>query len=144
MVWRGYTHPWEPWEALNEAEEEMSRLLAGTYGEASREYPAVNVWAGEEGAVVIAHVPGIAVEQLEVSVINDTVILKGSRLPEEVPAGAHYHRRERGFGRFTRSVRLPFRVAEEGVKARVHDGVVRVDVPRSVDDRPHRISVHEA
>ena len=143
MVWRGYTHPWEPWGALNEAEEEMSRLLGGTYGEASREYPPINVWSDDERALVIAQVPGIVPDELEVSVINDTVILKGSRSPEEVPAGAHYHRRERGFGRFTRSVRLPFRVAEKGVKARVHDGVVRIDVPRSADDRPHRISVHE-
>jgi HSP20 family protein len=143
MVWRGYTHPWEPWEALNEAEEEMSRLLTRTYGEGRQEYPPVNVWAGEEGAVILAEVPGIAADQLEVSVINDTVILKGSRPRDEIPAGAHYHRRERGFGRFTRSVRLPFRVADEGIKARIRDGMVRVDVPRSVEDRPHRISVHE-
>ncbi|MGD2064767.1 MAG: Hsp20/alpha crystallin family protein [Nitrospirota bacterium] len=144
MVWRGYTHPWEPWEALNEAEEEMSRLLSGTFGEASREYPPINVWASDERAVVIAHVPGIAADQLEVSVINDTVILKGARVPEEIPAGAHYHRRERGFGRFTRSVRLPFRVADEDVKARVRDGMVRIDIPRSSEDRPQRISVREA
>lgn len=144
MVWRGYTHPWDPWEALNEVEEEMPYLFVGTYGEAQHEFPPVNVWTNDEGAMVLAEVPGIAAGQLEVSVINDTVILKGSRLPEELPEGAHYHRRERGFGRFTRSVRLPFRIAQERIEARVRDGTVRIHVPRATEDRPHRISVHEA
>jgi len=144
MVWRGFTHPWDPWGELNEVEEEMSRLFAGAYGGAGHEYPPLNIWTNDEGAIAIAEVPGIPPDKLEVSVINDTLILRGSRLPEEVPAGSHYHRRERGFGRFTRSVRLPFRVAQDKVEARVRDGMVRVRIPRDATDRPQRIAVHEA
>jgi HSP20 family protein len=144
MVWRGFTHPWDPWGELNEVEEEMSHLLAGAYGGGWHEFPPLNIWTNDEGAIAIAEVPGIPADQLEVSVINDTLILRGSRLPEELPEGSHYHRRERGFGRFTRSVRLPFRVAQDKVEARVRDGMVRVRIPRDVADRPQRISVHEA
>lgn len=144
MVWRGFTHPWDPWEELNEVEEEMSHLFTDAYGKAWRDYPPLNLWTNEEGAVAIAEVPGIPPDQLEVAVVHDTLILRGSRLPEDLPEGGHYHRRERGFGRFTRSVRLPFRVAQDQVEARVRDGTVRIQIPRAMEDRPQRIAVHEA
>ena len=99
MVWRGFTHPWDPWEELNEVEDEMAHLFAGAYGAASHEFPPLNIWTNDEGAFVMAEVPGMSAGQLEVAVINDTLILRGSRLQEELPEGSHYHRRERGFGR---------------------------------------------
>ena len=144
MVWRGFTHPWDPWEELNEVEDEMAHLFAGAYGAASHEFPPLNIWTNDEGAFVMAEVPGMSAGQLEVAVINDTLILRGSRLQEELPEGSHYHRRERGFGRFTRSIRLPFRVAQDRVEARVQDGMVRIHIPRAAGNRPHRIEVHEA
>jgi HSP20 family protein len=141
MVWRGFTHPWEPWRALNERDEEMDRLFMNTYGGGLHEYPPVNVWTGDDGALVIAEVPGIGASELEVTVVNDTLTLKGSRAADHLQEGDRYHRRERGFGNFTRSLRLPFRIAQEAVEASVRCGVARVRLPRAADDRPRRIVV---
>ena len=70
--------------------------------------------------------------------------LSGERRAPELPEGGTWHRRERAFGRFTRAVRLPFRVDPDKVEARFTDGVLRVAVGRPDADKPRRIEIRAA
>ena len=65
----------------------------------------------------------------------------GTRASEDVPEGAVIHHRERGFGEFSRSFRLPFRIDASGVDARYQHGVLEVKLPKAAEDRPRKVPV---
>ena len=100
----------------------------------------MNVWTNEEGAVVTAELPGVAPEDIDISVINETLTVTGARQPEEVE-GATYHRRERSQGKFTRSFELPFRIESDQVEASFENGVLHIALPRAEADKPKKITV---
>ncbi|HSV86824.1 MAG TPA: Hsp20/alpha crystallin family protein [Levilinea sp.] len=106
-------------------------------------FPAVNIWTGEEGAVLTAEVPGVAPEDLEISVVGDTLTLQGERKRPEIDENAKFHRQERGYGRFSRTVQLPFPVEVESAEAHVQSGVLKMSLPRAEADKPKRVSVHK-
>jgi HSP20 family protein len=129
---------------LDRLRREMDRLFAdwtprSGWG-AAPAYPAMNVWTNEEGAIVTAELPGVAPEDIDISVVNETLTVTGERQPDEVEE-ATYHRRERGQGRFTRSCQLPFRVESGEVEATFERGVLHIHLPRAEADKPKRIEV---
>jgi HSP20 family protein len=123
---------------------EMNRLFTdwapGSRWGAAPAYPAMNVWTHEEGVVVTAELPGVAPEDIEISVVNETLTVSGARQPDAVE-GATYHRRERSQGRFTRSFQLPFRVESDQVEAAFERGVLHITLPRAEADKPKKITV---
>ncbi len=134
-----------PWLEMERLRREMNQLFSGLASEAepgvTTGYPAMNVWANEDGAIVTAELPGVAPEDMDISVVEDTLTVSGSREPVELEEGEVYHRRERGSGKFTRSFRLPFKVAADQVEAVFKKGVLQIALPRSEEDKPKKISV---
>jgi HSP20 family protein len=104
-------------------------------------YPAMNIWTNPDGAIVSAELPGINPEDIDISVQNDTLTLTGSRQPNGLQEDEIYHRRERGYGRFTRSFQLPFHVEAGKVEAVFDKGILQVSVPRAEADKPKKITV---
>lgn len=133
------------WLEMERLRREMNRLFSGLASEAeagvTTGYPAMNVWANEDGAIVTAELPGVAPEDMDISVVDDTLTVSGSREPVELEEGEVYHRRERGSGKFTRSFRLPFQIAADQVEAVFKKGVLQISLPRSEEDKPKKISV---
>jgi HSP20 family protein len=144
MIWQDLGSPWNPWQELNRLQEDLNRAFSGARTADTYDYPPMNIWANEESAICTAEIPGLDPEDIEVSVVHDTVTVKGTRRPEELQEGERYHRRERGFGDFTRTFQLPFAVAQKDVEARVSKGVLYIVLPRAEEDRPKRISVQSA
>ena len=139
----------DPFRELRRLQDEMDRL-AGTLGPAAGRgglaaaapggFPAVNVYAGQDGIALVAELPGVGKDDLEVQVHQDTLTLRGARRPAAGQPGA-YHRRERRSGAFTRTVQLPHRVDPERIEARLEDGVLRLRLPRPQEDKPRRIAI---
>jgi HSP20 family protein len=94
--------------------------------------------------VVTAEVPGINPKDINVTVIEDTLTVSGERQPDQVGEDANYLRQERGYGKFTRSLQLPYSVASSKVEANFHNGVLNVTLPRKEDDKPKKIKVMTA
>lgn len=132
------------WREMDRMRREMDRMLSdwpsSSGWSAAPAYPAMNVWTNEEGVVVTAELPGVAPEEIDISVVNETLTITGARHAEEVE-GATYHRRERSQGRFTRSVQLPFRIEGDQVEASFERGVLRIHLPRAEADKPKKITV---
>jgi HSP20 family protein len=121
---------------------QLNRLFDGyLYRAGACEYPPLNVWTAEDKAVVTAEVPGIAPENIDISVINETLILKGSRESEALVEGQNWHRRERGYGEFARTIQLPFKVEAEQVEAVFKNGILQITLPRAEADKPRKITV---
>jgi HSP20 family protein len=139
---------WNPWRELDRMQAEVERLFGGTFGPQNDSYapgfPAVNLWSGEDEVLIAAELPGVAPEEIDISVVDDTVTLAGSRSAEQAPEGATVSHRERGHGRFSRAFRLPFRIDASAVDARYANGILEVTLRKAAEDRPRKVPVLSA
>ena len=145
MLMRPFGRAWAPWSEMERLRREVDRLMSGTstwpgLGIAPG-YPAMNVWTNEDGAVVTAELPGVDPAELDISVQNDTLTLRGNRQPAEAQEDATYHRRERSSGHFVRSIQLPFTVDSSQVQASYEKGILSVTLPRAEADKPLKIAI---
>jgi HSP20 family protein len=132
---------------MERLQREMNRLFDSYSTDRQRSapsYPAMNVWTKDDEAVLTAEVPGVTPEDIQISVVGETLTLSGERPAIDLDEDARYHRRERGYGRFTRSVQLPFRVDADAVAATFKNGILHVNLPRAEEDKPKRITVKAA
>ena len=136
MMW-----PMTIFDELEQMRREMDRWFDAWAGERPMAYPPVNLWTNDNGAIVTAEVPGLDPQSLDVSVKQDMLTIAGERKPDETGKEASYHRRERGYGKFSRVVRLPFEVEPSGVKARYVNGILRVELPRAEASKPRKIAI---
>jgi HSP20 family protein len=142
-MYRRYNIP-PAWREVERLQREMSRMYDAFYPARLRPapgYPALNIWTSENGLNVTAEVPGIKPEDIDISVVGETLTLSGERHPNELQEGAQYHRQERGYGKFTRSIQLPFPVDVNKVEATFKNGVLQVALPRAEADKPKKIVV---
>jgi len=91
--------------------------------------------------VVTAELPGLDVKDLEITVVCETLTISGERKSESLTEDAVYHRQERGIGKFTRMLDLPFTVDANKVHATLDRGVLCILLPRAEQDKPRKISV---
>ena len=136
-----------PWRDMDRLQREMNRLFEGYYPDRTRQapsFPAMNVWGSEDGLLITAEVPGVHPEDIDISVVGDTLTLSGNRKPDELNEGARYHRQERGYGSFTRAIQLPFAVSVAKVDASFSNGVLSINLPRAEEDKPRKIMVKSA
>ena len=125
----------DPFRNIRRLQDEVSRGAARAL-----EFPAVNVFVNQDGVIITAELPGVRSEDLDILTHRDSVTLSGARRTETEEAQG-YHRRERGQGRFVRTVSLPFVVDPNKVEAGLVNGVLTLDLPRSEEDKPRRINV---
>ncbi|KRS10248.1 Hsp20/alpha crystallin family protein [Paracoccus sp. SCSIO 75233] len=107
-------------------------------------FPAVNIWQGDEAVAITAELPGVDAADIDISVKDNVLTLSGERKMPEVPEGARWHRSERGYGKFSRTIRLPFAATDEKVEARMANGVLRIVVGRPEEDKPKKIEIKAA
>lgn len=107
-------------------------------------FPAVNVWQGPEAIAITAELPGIEPGDIEISVKDNVLTLSGERKAPEVPEGARWRRSERGYGKFSRAIRLPFAASDDLVEARMANGVLRIVIARPAETRPRKIEIKAA
>jgi HSP20 family protein len=139
--------PWgqESWGGYGALRREMEDLLerfgAFPAAQAARgAVPAVNLFETEDAYVLTAEVPGLAPEELEISLEGATVTLRGERktAPEE---GASVHRNERASGAFRRAFDLPVPIEADKAEAVHRHGVLTLRLPKAPEHRPRQISV---
>ena len=143
MVWMTLDREWmDSFRDMERMKHAMNRVM-DDYGSRPADWPSLNVWADEESAVVTAEIPGLDPEDLDLSVTGAVLRISGERKPESIGPEARYHRQERGYGRFTRSVRLPFEAEGDQVKAEFKNGILEIRLPRREDSKPRKIEIHE-
>jgi len=130
--------------------DEVDRLVGNFFGSVAaaapqtwatvRAFPAVNVWEDGDQLFAEAELPGVKNEDVDVSVVGNELTIHGRR-PEATGETASFHRRERGAGDFSRTLRLPYEVDAAGVEATLRDGVLLVKLPKAASARPRKIQV---
>ncbi len=147
MVWRSYEFG-SPWRDIERLQREMERLFAATAREflpnVAPGFPAMNIWTNDEGGVITAEMPGMNPDDIEISVVGETLTLSGERKSDAPDGDVRYHRRERGYGKFSRSIKLPFTVDADSVEAVFEKGILHIALPRAEADKPRKIAVKTA
>jgi HSP20 family protein len=128
---------------------EMNRLFTSsapgrTWPDAAPAFPAANLWSNPDGAVVTAELPGVNPEDIEISVVGQTLTVSGNRQPDQPGEGATYHRRERRHGEFSRAFELPFEIDSDQVQASYEKGVLHISLPRAQEEKPKRVAIKSA
>jgi len=102
---------------------------------------AIDVAENDDAYVLKASVPGINPDDLEITLENKVLTLKGEAQKDEEFENNQYHVRERRFGSFSRSVRFPVDVNSEEVTAAYENGILTLTVPKAEAVKPKRIEV---
>ena len=103
-------------------------------------YPELNVFEEGQRVVIEAELPGVLASDVDISVAGQEVSIKGERNAPEVAAPA-WTRQERPFGKFARTVTLPWEIDAESVEASLRDGVLTVALSKSEKCRTRKIAV---
>jgi HSP20 family protein len=109
--------------------------LAGAFS------PALDVEETDDGFTLHVELPGIAPDQVEVSIEENVLTIAGEREFYSDKTTEGFRRVERRFGRFHRAVRLPDRVDPDQVAASYKDGLLTITVPKAESAKPRRIQI---
>lgn len=138
---------WEPFAGLTTLQREMNHLFESFFegsplhlGERLTE-PAVEVSDTKEAVIVKAQVPGVSKDQLQVTVTEGGLTLKGEVKVEEKHEDKNYYRREFRYGAFSRTIPLPVAVQAEKATAQLKDGVLEITIPKSEQARVKAIPI---
>ena len=132
------------WQEMDQLQREMNRLFDATsrgHLFTSPSYPAINIWTNDDGQLITAEMPGVRPDDIAIDVTGDALSISGERKPAEVAKDANFHRRERNYGSFSRTVQLPFMVDTNKVEARFEKGVLTITLPRVEADKPKKIEI---
>jgi HSP20 family protein len=103
--------------------------------------PSLDVFEEKDELVVKADLPGMNKDEIEVTVTENVVTIKGEKKKEEEVKEKDYYRRERSYGSFVRSVELPCEVKSDQIKANFKDGVLEVRMPKTEEAKKKSVSI---
>jgi len=104
-------------------------------------FPPLNISEDADNLYVTAELPGITANELNLSVENEKLILRGERKIPEKNRQVNYHRREREAGNFRRVITLPVKIDADKVSAVARDGVLDITLPKTAEAKPREIPI---
>ena len=116
-------------------------LRAGTDADTYDWAPSVDISETDDTFEVRAEVPGVAKDDLHVSVKDNLLTLSGEKRQENVDDTQNYRRVERRYGSFQRSFTLPSEVATDDIKAEYSDGVLTLSIPKPEAAKPTEVPI---
>jgi HSP20 family protein len=125
-------HFWGSWRPLVLQLEESSRPVFT---------PTVDIHEEKDKLVVKAELPGVAKDDLEITLDENTLRIQAEKKHEEVTEGTDYYACERHFGRYSRLISLPFRVDADKASASLDDGVLEIRLPKAEEAKSRQIAL---
>jgi HSP20 family protein len=154
---------WDPFQDLRSAQDERTRYqmdslfpsALGLYGQRQSAAvtsppvwaPALDIAERKDGYLVSVELPGVKLDDLKITLDDGLLTIQGERCytsDTSDTSDQHYHRVERSYGAFRRSITLPAHVMADAVEASIEDGVLQILVPKAEEAKPKRIEVRPA
>jgi HSP20 family protein len=144
--------PFREMETLRrEIDRAFSNVITGTSssqspiaflpGRAARAYPLLNLSEDKENLYIEALAPGLDPQTLNLTIVRNNLTISGEKSAPQGVSNEAYHRSERAWGKFTRSVDLPVEVDSNRVQARYQDGLLQIALPKAEEAKPKQITV---
>ncbi|HHG74772.1 MAG TPA: Hsp20/alpha crystallin family protein [Persephonella sp.] len=139
---------WNPFRELARIEHELNKVfneLVPTpkteISEITTWSPRVDIYEKDNKLVIEAEIPGAKKEDVEVKIKDNAVVIKGEVKKEEEQKDKTYYRSERFYGMFERVIPLPVEVKVEEAKASFENGVLKIEIPKAVEEREVKVEV---
>ena len=143
---------WEPINDISNLSQRMDRMFEELMGRGLGRLaeddrlrgswsPAVNILEKKDAIVITADLPGLKAEDVDVTVDNGVLTIRGERRLEEASEGETYHRVERVYGVFERTFTLPNSVDVNRIDAKFHNGEMVVTLPKREESKPRAVKV---
>jgi HSP20 family protein len=145
---------WDPFQDLRSAQDEMAQMnpmLAHALGLHAQQgnarttttawAPAVDISERKDAYLVTVELPGLKPEDLDITMEDGLLTIQGERQFTSESSEQQFHRVERRYGAFRRSITLPAQVQAEQIEASFDDGVLQIVVPKMEEATPKRIQV---
>ena len=142
----------DPFRDLAVLQDRMNRLFNDSYAPRQEDHllnrgtwtPAVDIYEAEGGLVIKAELPDMKREDIEVSVENNTLSIRGERKLDSELKQENFHRVERAYGSFVRTFSLPATVDSAKIAAEYKNGVLTLRLPVREEAKPRMIDVRVA
>ena len=145
---------WDPFQDLRTAQDEMAQMspmLAHALGLHTQQgsgraasttwEPALDISERKDAYLVTVELPGLKPEDLDITMEDGLLTIKGERQFTSESSEQQFHRVERRYGAFRRSITLPAHAMAEEIQASFEDGVLQILVPKAEEAKPKRIQV---
>jgi len=145
---------WSPFKEFTDLQREMDSLFDEFFGRralpsriakpsrASGVYfPPVDVYEKADEMVIKVGIPGVKKEDVEVSLLENTLTIKGQRSKDTDVREEDYYYLEQHYGSFSRSITFPVELDPEDMKASYKDGVLEIIIPKSKKEKPKQIEI---
>lgn len=138
-----------PMRNLFNLHNEMGRIFGDAFGsqeggtdtEETYWIPTVDIAETESGYEIRAELPGVSEEDVNVSVTDNLLTVKGEKRQEAETEGKNYHRVERRYGSFQRSFTLPRHIETDAIKAEFKDGILTLGIPKAEVAKPTEVPI---
>lgn len=136
----------EPFFGIRSLQEEMNRLFSDYFGQTAETRvpaisPAVDMLETKDSVTVKVELPGIKKEDVEISLKDELLTIRGEKKEEKEEKGENRYYIERSYGSFSRTLTLPSRVKADKVKANYKDGVLEIVLPKVEEEKTKEIQV---
>ncbi|MBT9139225.1 MAG: Spore protein SP21 [Syntrophomonadaceae bacterium] len=144
---------WSPLKELEDMRKDMDRLFEEFFSPITRRrrgwlkpemgviVPNIEMYDRKDEIVVKAELPGVAKEDIDLTITKDSLTLKGEAKREEEIKEEDYYACEMSYGSFTRTIALPAEVDSEKAKASFKNGVIEITLPKREAAKPKEIKI---
>lgn len=138
---------WDPGVEVDSLQSEVNRIFDSFFGNgrrpegARRWLPPLDLEETGDELVLSVDLPGLSEEDVAIEVKDDVLTISGKREQKKESGNGDYHRVERSYGTFVRSLSLPAGVDREAIIAHFDRGVLEVHIPKPEQRKPHRIEI---
>ncbi|MGQ9510267.1 MAG: Hsp20/alpha crystallin family protein [Thermodesulfobacteriota bacterium] len=146
MVWE--IVPWRPFRELDRIRREVDRLWDSFFEkrparieEVSEWFPSLDVSETDSEYIIKVEVPGIDPKDINISLMNNILTIKGEKKQEKEEKEENYHLLERSYGSFTRSIRIPSQIQNDHINASYKNGVLKIILPKTEEAKKKEIKI---
>jgi HSP20 family protein len=138
---------WDPTRELDTLQTDVNRVFDAFFGDRTangttrRWVPAIDLVETDDHFVLRVDLPGLDKDDVEIEVKDGLLTVSGERKAEHEERKDGYHRVERAYGSFSRSLSLPQGVDADQVQAHFDKGVLEVRIPKPAERKPHRVQI---
>jgi HSP20 family protein len=139
---------WSPFHEASQLRDEIDRIWQDFFGPGRRIrsmgeqwIPPVDILDTADKVTVKVEVPGMDIKNIEISISNDVLTIKGEKKTERDEKGKNFFLAERSYGSFSRSLRLPVEVEEDKIEATYNHGVLTITCPKKTVIKSKQITI---
>lgn len=140
---------WDPFRDMMTLREKMNRLFEDAVASRGEERdmvtgswsPSVDIYEADNELILSAEIPGVEEKDVEISIEDNVLTMKGERRFEKETKEENYHRIERSYGTFVRSFTLPQYVDQENIRANHENGLLKIHMPKKPELKPRKVKI---